>query len=48
MWITFYAFKNTEPSSFIDVFTAIEAAAWSDENLPEEDKHSARERPCYC
>jgi len=32
----------------MDVLLAIEAATWSDENLSEEDKYSAGERPCYC
>jgi len=32
----------------MNVFIAIEAAARSDENLSEEDKHSVGEGPCYC
>jgi len=49
--ITFYSgvtFKNIEQLLCIDVFLAIEAATWSDENLSKEDKHSVGERPSYC
>ena len=40
--------KNIEILLCATVFIAIEAATWSDENLSEEDKHSAGEGSCYC